>query len=70
MAKHSSNNAMTEEQINEMIDWFLGEAEKLTKEIHVYNEKYEHYNAAKAEGMRDSYIRCMNKLFILKNQTT
>jgi hypothetical protein len=65
--KNSLQNTMTLEQINNMISWFRSEAEKLTKEIHQYNDRYDHYNAAKAEGMRDSYIRCINKLNELKS---
>lgn len=60
---------MTEDQINEMMGWFQSEAQKLTKEIHLYYAAHEYYKAAKAEGMRDTYIRCMNKLHALKNQT-
>lgn len=68
MEKQGPQNSITEEHINEMINWFHSEAQKLTQEIHRHHDKHDHYNAAKAEGMRDTYIRCMNKLHALKNQ--
>ncbi len=69
MSKQVFKNTMTQEQINEMLDWFHSESETLRKDIYLYNEKHDYYHAAKCEGVRDSYIRCIHKLNELKNQT-
>ena len=53
---------MTPDQLNEMIDWFSAQAEQLTKSIHTYNHVQDYYQAAKAEGMRDAYLRALKKL--------
>lgn len=57
---------MTEEEMDEMIRWFRNETVQLTKDIHRFNDKQDYYQAARAEGMRDTYLRCINKLISLK----
>jgi len=58
-------DTMTPAQMKEMIDWFNKEMEQLTKDIRKYNDAYDYYRAAQAEGMRDSYHRCIKKLYEL-----
>jgi hypothetical protein len=55
--------------MKEMIDWFNRETEQLTKDIRRYNDTCDYYRAAQAEGMRDSYLRCINKLYQLNAQS-
>ena len=62
MKKIIETNSMTPDQLNEMIDWFSAQAEQLTKSIHTYNHVQDYYQAAKAEGMRDAYLRALKKL--------
>ena len=57
-----TGQTMTPEQLKEMIEWFSAEAEQLTKSIHKYNDAQDYYQAAKAEGMRDAYLRAIKKL--------
>lgn len=62
-------DTMTPDQMKEMIDWFNSETEQLTKDIRKYNDTFDFYRAAQAEGMRDSYLRCIKKLYELNEQS-
>ena len=62
-------NTMTPAQMKEMIDWFNSETKQLTKDIRKYNDTFDFYRAAQAEGMRDSYLRCIKKLYELNEQS-
>ena len=63
----SNNNAkhprtMTPEKLHDFVSWLNSQVEHLTSTI---NEAHEHQNLgreAQCEGMRDAFMRCLNKL--------
>ena len=66
MAKAFAENTMTPEQVEEMLQWFNGELKKVSDDIREYEKKKDYIGLAKAEGMRDTYMRCIKKLHQLE----
>jgi hypothetical protein len=62
-----SNNAklpytMTPEKLHDFVSWLSSQVEHLTSTINDAHEKLNPGREAQCEGMRDAFMRCLNKL--------
>ena len=57
---------MSPEQLQEMLTWFNNELKQVSATIQEYEKNKNYIGMAKAEGMRDTYIRCIKKLYQLQ----
>lgn len=55
-------NTLNPEQMKEIIDWLISEAEKVSKDINRYHATGNYSRAERAEGARDAYYKCLNEI--------
>ena len=55
------------EKIDEVVTWIKKQVEHLTVAINSAHEDMNYGREAQYEGMRDAFIRCLNKLTNLQN---
>ena len=58
--KHTTN--MNPEKLHEFVIWLNSQVEHLTGAIHEAHDGKNFGREAQCEGMRDAFMRCLNKL--------
>ena len=53
---------MTPEKLHEFLNWLSSQVEHLTSSINDAHENKNLRREAQYEGMRDAFMRCLNKL--------
>lgn len=58
---------LPQEKVDELIHWIKGQLEHLSEAINTAQQNRNYGREAQCEGMRDAFIRCLNKLNSQKN---